>query len=392
MKKTSMLCLLVAAVAVQGDFGVTETDEFYTIDSGAGLVFDVRRLDNGSSVLSVGAISSLKLDGEEYLASGEEAHLNSGFDRLYTAAMGATDVNVTASEANDTITVEIHVGAAAYLTHYYIVRKGERTIYMATYYTQTPDIVDAWFRYDAVRCSFNIRFAPDKLTNVPKDSDIRGFNGTMGINEADIYTLENGETRSTWFATKRSRDWNEYGATNEAETLGVYFVRGKHDGDTGGPFYKVPQQLTRDEYHEMTFYLSTAAGMSDLAGGWPMDVLRTHNVFTYALNFTSGSFPDIEEETLYFLEDFGIRGYVPEAERGQVKLPGFEMQMQDVRYTTWMYNDQANYFGSNQNNKGYVRIGSILPGDYTVIIYKLELEIYRSASPLHPGSFSLCVA
>src|SRR4051812_33028332 len=63
--------LLVVGVAVapsevDAAFGLTSDANFYTVDTGAGLVFKVRRTDNGSSSQSAGDIASLVYNGVQY--------------------------------------------------------------------------------------------------------------------------------------------------------------------------------------------------------------------------------------------------------------------------------------------------------------------------------------
>ena len=57
---------MLANTATASAFGLTQDASFYTIDTGAGLVFKVRRLDNGVSTQSAGDIASLLYNGAEY--------------------------------------------------------------------------------------------------------------------------------------------------------------------------------------------------------------------------------------------------------------------------------------------------------------------------------------
>jgi rhamnogalacturonan endolyase len=53
-QKTALL-----ASVVTSSFGLTSDANFFTIDTGGGLVFKVRRLDNGASTQSAGDIASM---------------------------------------------------------------------------------------------------------------------------------------------------------------------------------------------------------------------------------------------------------------------------------------------------------------------------------------------
>src|SRR3569832_1595399 len=93
-------------------FGLTSDANFYTVDTGAGLVFKVRRTDNGSSTQSPGDLASLVYSGVEYQDQSRGSQINSGFDFLYT---GISAVTVNASTVGaDYIKVTVLAGD---LTH-----------------------------------------------------------------------------------------------------------------------------------------------------------------------------------------------------------------------------------------------------------------------------------
>ena len=79
-----LLALLASAPALFGAFGLSSSTDFYTVDTGAGLVFKVRRTDNGASTQSAGDLASLVWNGVEYQNQTKGSHINSGFDFLYS--------------------------------------------------------------------------------------------------------------------------------------------------------------------------------------------------------------------------------------------------------------------------------------------------------------------
>src|SRR5436190_19495304 len=91
-----LLCLVVSRDSFAA-FGLSTATDLYTVDTGAGLVFKVRRTDNGSSTQSAGDVMSLVYNGVEYQNQSKGSHLNSGFDFLYT---GISGVSVSASVSN----------------------------------------------------------------------------------------------------------------------------------------------------------------------------------------------------------------------------------------------------------------------------------------------------
>src|SRR5438874_1571866 len=78
-------------------FGLTSDANFYTVDTGGGLVFKVRRTDKGVSTQSVGDLASLVFNGVEYQDKSRGSQVNGGFDYLYK---GVTAVIVDAVVVN----------------------------------------------------------------------------------------------------------------------------------------------------------------------------------------------------------------------------------------------------------------------------------------------------
>ena len=83
------------STAVASTFGLSADSNFFTIDTGAGLVFKVRRSNpnNDTSTTSPGDIASMVYNGVQYQDASRGSQVNSGFDNLYK---GVTDVVVDA--------------------------------------------------------------------------------------------------------------------------------------------------------------------------------------------------------------------------------------------------------------------------------------------------------
>lgn len=56
-------CVAAMPAKAHAAFGLAADADFYTVDTGAGLVFKVRRTDNGRSTQSAGVIGSLVYNG-----------------------------------------------------------------------------------------------------------------------------------------------------------------------------------------------------------------------------------------------------------------------------------------------------------------------------------------
>ena len=107
-----LLGLLVPAAAF-GAFGYTDNGTAYVVDTGAGLVFQVRKTD--------GTLTSIVFNGTEYNGpSGKGSHIASGLGTPTTVTPetdGSTYVKIT-------LQTDPSNGVAASLTHYLVVRNG----------------------------------------------------------------------------------------------------------------------------------------------------------------------------------------------------------------------------------------------------------------------------
>lgn len=349
-----LLVFLLLPMAARADFGLTTTDNFYTVDTGAGVVFSVRRIDLGVSTQSPGDISSLQINGVEYQDQSRGSQINSGFDWLYT---GVSAVTVNA-EQPDTDTIKITVQAGS-LTHYYMARRGEPRIYMATYFTAEPQ-VQALVRYI-------LRLKKSLLPNGPTPSDISQTVKT--VESSDVFALANGETRSKHYSNNRVVDWKSIGATGD--NVGVWVVRDNYEGASGGPFYRCLLNQGTATDQEITYIVNY--------GEIQTESMRTGVLNHYTLEVTNGAEPDADAIDTSFFSKMNLTGYVPTKGRGKIR--GSVLSGQDNNYEYWagFSNAQAQYW-RRINHSGDFVMGDMLPGDYTVKIYKNELAVYTYPS------------
>ncbi len=169
---SSLALLALAPSQVLAAFGLSADPTFYTVDTGAGLVFKIRRIDLGSNTQSPGDIASLVYNGVEYQDQVRGSQVTSGFDWLYSN----TSLSTVSAETIGTDFIKVTVQAGE-LTHYYMARKGYPHIYMGTYFTSEPDI------HGLVR--YIVRIPSDLLPNGPEPSDIR--NNIGAIESSDVF-------------------------------------------------------------------------------------------------------------------------------------------------------------------------------------------------------------
>ena len=356
---TAVLAATLAAVPESfGAFGLTTSTDFYTVDTGAGLVFKVRRTNNGSSTQSPGDIASLVWNGVEYQNQSRGSQINSGFDWLYS---GVSAVTVSATTINSSyIKVTVQAGN---LTHYYMARSGYPHIYMGTYFTSEPDV------HGHVR--YILRLQASKLPNGPTPSDIR--NNTGAIESGDIFGMADGTTRSKHYSNMRLKDWSYIGATGSG--VGMWVVRDNHEGGSGGPFYRSLLNQCTSTDQEITYIVNYGEAQTE--------AYRTGILNAYTFVATSGGTPS-SVDTSWF-SSMGLNGYVASSGRGRVTAVGISGRDTAYAYTVGFANSTAQYWTTARASDGYFNCTGMRPGTYTMSIYKNELAVWTGSVNVTAG-------
>jgi rhamnogalacturonan endolyase len=342
-----------------GAFGLTTSTDFYTVDTGAGLVFKVRRTDNGSSTQSPGDIASLVWNGVEFQNQSRGTQINSGFDWLYNDVSAVT---VSAAVINSSyIKVTVQAGN---LTHYYMARSGYPHIYMGTYFTSEPDV------HGHVR--YIMRLQQSKLPTGPTPSDIR--NNTGAIESGDIFGMSNGHTRSKHYSNMRLKDWSYIGATGSS--VGMWIVRDNNEGGSGGPFYRSLLNQCTSTDQEITYIVNYGEAQTE---AWRTGIL---NAYTFVA--TTGGTPSTSIDTSWF-SSMGLNGYVAASGRGRVTAVGISGRDTAYTYTVGFANSTAQYWVAAAASNGYFNSTGMRPGTYTMTIYKNELAVWTGSATVTAG-------
>ena len=349
--------LVITAPAAHAAFGLSTSTDFYTVDTGGGLVFKVRRTDNGVSTQSAGDLASLVYNGVEYQNQSRGSQVNSGFDYLYT---GVSAVSVSAAVVNTSyIKVTVQAGN---LTHYYMARSGYPNIYMGTYFTSEPDTLGL--------CRYIVRIPSTLLPNGPTPSDIR--NTTTTIESGDIFALANGETRSKHYSNQRLKDWSYIGATGT--NVGVWMVRDNQEGASGGPFYRsLLNQCGSDQ--EITYIVNYGEAQTE--------AFRTGILNCYTLAFTTGAGPGTPDTSWF--SGMGLSGFLDASGRGRVTGVAINGRDTNYAYTVGFANSSAQYSTPAAASNGYFNLTGMRPGTYAMTIYKNELAVWTGSATVTAG-------
>ncbi|WP_328503704.1 polysaccharide lyase family protein [Streptomyces sp. NBC_00457] len=333
-------------------FGYKDDGSNYVIDTGASLVFKVSK--------STGDITSLVHKGKEYEGyGGRHSHVESG--------LGAS--TVTIRQSGSTILVKAVHGA---ITQWYAARSGQNNVYLWT------DKADASFT--ATR--YIVRLKPGIFPNEGPDTWIEASDKV--IEAGDVWQRADGTTHSKHYSGKRVIDYDHVGFTTGS--VGLWLVRSNHEKASGGPFYRSLLRHSNDlgvGLYEILHYnqSQTEAQRFGLQG-------------PYVLSFTDGGAP---ASSLFhanldtsWVDGLGITGWVGKAGRGKVAGVGLKGMDATYAYTVGFANKDAQYWTKAAAGTGAFSCKGMLPGTYTLTVYKGELAVHtREVKVTAGGSTAL---
>ncbi|MFI2717583.1 rhamnogalacturonan lyase B N-terminal domain-containing protein [Streptomyces collinus] len=336
----------LARPAHAAGFGYTDDGSNYVVDTGAQLVFKVSK--------STGDLTSLVYRGTEYQGyNGQNSHIESG--------LGAS--TVTIRQSGSTILVSVTHGT---LKHYYAARSGENNVYL---WTNKADASVSATRYIVrVKKGAFLNDEPDSYTYAP-----------TAIEASDVFRKSDGQTRSKHYSRRRVMDYDHIGWS--AGGVGLWMVRSNHEKASGGPFYRSllrHQSADGGGLYEILYYgqNQTEAQRFGLQG-------------PYVIAFTDGGAPSPAlfpgTLTTPWADALGIAGYVPASGRGKVAGVGISGRNTAYPYTVGLANAAAQYWGSARASDGFFSLSGVLPGTYTLTVFKGELAVYSTSVSVSAG-------
>ena len=363
---TVFASLVISARALAG-FGVTSSGGIYTVDTGAGLVFQVNQAN--------GNVSSIKYNGIEYNDQGSASEIASG--------LGSPTTVTATNYSNQYILIACQTAGnnsvVSNLTQYLIVTNGCNTIFMGTYVVAEPAVGELrWIT----------RLQSGIISNGPPPSDTRNNSACLENcgSGGDVFLMADGTTRSKYYGDgvthgkDRAIDLTFCGASNAplpglgiTNAIAAWMVYDNpRESDSGGPFFRdIQNQCGTDQ--EIYNYMNSGHNQTE---AYRNNVLHG----PYALVFTTGGPPTtvtsipidyswIETSSL----SNNILGYVGRASRGNASgtVSGIPNGFQGV---VGVANTSAQYWAVVSSNGTYTT-PLMKPGTYTVILYKGELGV-----------------
>ncbi|MGY5057978.1 rhamnogalacturonan lyase B N-terminal domain-containing protein [Streptomyces sp. 900105755] len=337
----------LAGTAAAAGFGWSDDGSDYVVDTGAGLVFKVSKTN--------GDLTSLVYKGTEYQGyGGKNSHVESG--------LGTS--TVTIAQSGSTILVSVSYGT---LKHYYAARSGENNVYLWT--GKADSSVTATRYIVRVKAGLFLNDEPDSYTYAP-----------TVIESADVFEKSDGQTRAKHYSKLRVMDYSYIGWTTGS--VGLWIVRSNHEKASGGPFYRSllrHQSADGGGLYEILYYgeNQTESERYGLQG-------------PYVIALTDGGAPSPSlypgTLTTSWADSLGISGYVAAGGRGRVAGVGITGRDTAYPYTVGLANSAAQYWGSARSSDGYFSIAGVLPGTYTLTVFKGELAVYTSSVTVSAGA------
>ncbi|MFD7456920.1 MULTISPECIES: rhamnogalacturonan lyase B N-terminal domain-containing protein [unclassified Streptomyces] len=337
----------LAGSASAAAFGWSDDGANYVVDTGAQLVFKVSK--------SNGDLTSLVYRGTEYQGyGGKNSHIESG--------LGSSAVTIR--QSGSTILISVAYGT---LRHYYAARSGENNIYLWT--DKADDSVSATRFILRVKAGLFLNDEPDSYTYAP-----------TAIEASDVFAKSDGQTRSKHYSKLRVMDYDYVGWTGGG--VGLWIVRSNHEKASGGPFYRSllrHQSADGGGLYEILYYgqNQTEAQRFGLQG-------------PYVIALTDGGAPSASlfpgTLTTPWADSLGISGYVGASGRGRVAGVGITGRNTAHPYTVGLANAAAQYWGAARASDGYFSVAGVLPGAYTLTVYKDELAVYSTQVTVSAGA------
>lgn len=164
-------------------------------------------------------------------------------------------------------------------------------------------------------------------------------------------------------------------------TVGIWLIRSNHEKASGGPFFRSLLRgctTVAEDLYEILYY---NMGTTD-AERWGLQG-------PYVLSFTTGAEPDTalyaRNADYSWMDTLGIKGWVADTARGSVSAVGIANQKSGYNYTAALSNTDAQYWGSAWAGSGFFHITKVIPGTYTLSVFKGEYAVYTTSVVITAG-------
>jgi rhamnogalacturonan endolyase len=347
----------------------------YVVDNGGDLKFSVINGGNITSTLHLGDVSSIQYKGKEMLATYAQTSRYSHYEQ----GLGSTTIiTPTVDNTNGIIVVKCDDSSnPADATQYYILRRNDNNIYMASLPT---DVHGAGAPGEGRFIAYLSKsvFTPE----APSDNTPHTASDTVSaIEGSDVFGHTDGAastqtTSSKFYNMGRKMIENVYhGLTGTAggQTVGAWMFMGNREHSAGGPF------MTDIDYQSSSSQIEI---YNCIFTGHTQTEPYRQGLHVYSFQFTNGSLPATPDYS--FMENLNLAGWVPASQRGT--LTGTASGVPSGhQITVGLANTIAQYWGT-PNAAGQYTIAGIQAGTYTETLYDGELEVGRKTVTVNGGA------
>ncbi|KAK6206264.1 rhamnogalacturonase B [Colletotrichum tabaci] len=251
------------------------------------------------------------------------------------SGLGAS--TVTAETINGLVKITVKAGSQP-LTHYYVAKPGDPTIYMATYIT--GEISPGELRW---------------LARLQRKQVPNGWHGNVGDDNGYRFIED-----------------KVHGVTGS--NVGVWMIMPgtAYETSAGGPFMRDINTKT-DVDQELSWYMNSGHVRTE---PWRFGLLGP-----YAMRFTTGSQPSATLDTSFF-SSLSIQGYVPDSGRGSVSGTATGVTGSFETVVHW-FNDNAQYWTKASGGKYTSPL--MKPGSYTMKMYRDEFSVAQDTVTITAG-------
>ncbi|GAB1517769.1 hypothetical protein RhiTH_000819 [Rhizoctonia solani] len=369
MLRFGLLVFLASYLGIaSAAFGVTSSGGRYIVDAGSPnpLVIKVDMQYPSSDHLSninIYEVNQANCDITSLVYRGNEYQYQSTFSHIGSGLGSATPWFSNISHPTGQY-VKITCVTST-LTHYYVVKSGDSTVYMATYITAQPSVGE--LRYIArLNRSFLPNGDPESYTDL----------GSETVEGSDVFRQSNGQTVSKFYSSERFIDDKvHYVSGNDVIISMVIPDPTSYEGSAGGPFFRDINRDRGSSYHALYWYMNSGHAQTETK--------RIGLMGPYAMVFSRSGVPSGNLDVSFFSQ-LGISGYVGTGGRGTVTGTASGVSTSYQRVVHW-FNDVAQYW-TYVSSSGSFTSPPMKAGTYTMVLYRDEFEIARKSVSVGAGS------
>ncbi|KAL5117828.1 hypothetical protein ACEQ8H_004302 [Pleosporales sp. CAS-2024a] len=326
-------------------FGLTSTSTGFTVDTDGGLVFQIDK--------STGDLTSLKYNGVEYQGTGKASGINSG--------LGAS--TVTAETVNGYVKITAKSNTLP-VTHYYVAKPKDASIYMAT--NNQGEVDPGELRF--------LARLQTSLVPTGVHGNVGDTRGCTVFEGQDTFKCADGHTSCKMYTSDRFIDDKVHCVSGSKTQVCMSMPGLAYETSSGGPFMRDINSQTTTSDQELYFYMNSGHVRTE---PWRFGLQGP-----YVMTFLAANAQPPSNLDTSFFGSLGINGYVGESGRGSVT--GRATGVPDGFETVLHWSNSAAQYWTKASGGAY-KSPLMKPGSYNVKMYKGEFVVATDTLTIAAG-------